>query len=161
MPEPVGVAPNSSMPRPERDVVHGIDGDFTFGGEGPDFDEMGALFGFGPAFEFGTPFGSAAVEFFGADEGEGAGFFGLGGFGFHGGGLVEVHFFGAEIADEGARVADSDLDVGFEFDACAGECGFAFLEDTTHGLEWASDGFAEAGNGGVENEAISLGWQAS
>ena len=48
------------------------------------------------------------------------------------------------------------MDVGLEFDACAGEGGFAFLEDAAHGMERASDGFAEAGNGGVENEAIAV-----
>ena len=41
-----GITHDSSIPRPERDVVHGINREVAFRGEGTDFDEMGALFGF-------------------------------------------------------------------------------------------------------------------
>ncbi len=41
----------------------------------------------------------------------------------------------------------------------ADECSFAFLKDTTHGLEGASDGIAEAGNGGVEHETVAVTFQ--
>lgn len=124
---------DSSMPRPERDVVHGIDGDFAFGGEGTDFDEPGALFGFGPAFEFAMPRFVAAVPLGGADQSDGTCVLGAGGFRFHSECLVEGGWIGTEVAEEGARVADSDLDVGFEFDSGSAEGGFAFLTPRT---EW-------------------------
>ena len=72
---------------------------------------------------------------------------------------MDLWCLGSEVADDCARVANGDLDVGLEFDACAGEGRFAFLEDAAHGLERASDGFAEAGNGGVENEAIAVAFE--
>ena len=42
-----------SIPRPERDVVHRIDGDFAFGGEGSDFDEPFVALGRGHLADFG------------------------------------------------------------------------------------------------------------
>ena len=132
-------------------MVHRVDGDVAFGGEGSDFDEMGAFFRFGPALEFCTPFGAAAVELFGADEWEG-----IFGSGFHGRGLVKVHFFGAEVADKGSWVADGDLDVGFELDAGTDEGRFAFLKDAAHGVKGAVEHRFQARDCGVQDEAIAV-----
>ena len=133
-------------------MVHRIDGDVAFGGEGSDFDEQGSPFGFGHAAEFLAPFGVASVEFFCADEGEGS----FGGGSFHGRGLVEGCIIWAEVADEGAWVANRDLDVGFEFDTCAVEGWLALLKDATHGVEVAIVEAFHERDDRIQYEAIAV-----
>ena len=149
-----------SKPGPQRDVVHGIDRDFTFGGEDTDGNEPLALLGFGHALELALPCFVAAVPFIAADlrdrEGFGARHFFWGGFGFHGRELMEGSGVGAEVADECTGIADSDLDVGFEFDAGTAKGGLAFLKDAANGMEGAALHCLNVRDDGVEDKTVAV-----
>ena len=69
---------------------------------------------------------------------------------------MRLDSFGAKVADDGARVADGNLDVRFAFDACAIKGGDTFLKNSAHRLECAAFVLLDGGNCGVEHEAISV-----
>jgi hypothetical protein len=91
-----------SIPRPERHVVHRIDGNVAFGGEGSDFDEPFVALGRGHLADFGE----VGVE---AGAAVGGVFFKLECVRFLHGSSLES--FRAKVAYDGVRGADGDLDV--------------------------------------------------
>ena len=62
----------------------------------------------------------------------------------------------AKVADDGVRVADGDLDVGFEFDAGSREGGLAFLKDAVHRLESDAVLSSDCGDGEIDHEAVAV-----
>jgi hypothetical protein len=124
------------MPWAERDVVHGIDRDFALRRERSHFDQPSPLFGFGEAVEFCPIVGHSLFEFLRGDVRElSSGFLRGGCFRFHFG---RSHAFGFEVSDDSSGVADSNLNVGFEFYSSPRECRLPFLKNTAHTAELTS-----------------------
>ena len=122
------------LPRPQRHMVHGIYGHGAIGVEPAKLDQFSLLLFVRHGVELLQIRGDAGRKVLLAEA------HGIGGaFCFHGGKVREdgqtSKVLRLEVADDGSRVPDGDLDVGFQLEACAFEDGFAFLKHASDGVE--------------------------